>query len=316
MRLRSGIAAAIVGAVLGHGGGAAVAAEITVVASIKPVHSLVAGVMQGVGEPALLVKAGRSPHDYSMRPSEARALADADLVFWIGPQLEAFMARSIEALAGDARVVALSEAEGVQRLATREGGVWTERGATGPLEEGDGGHERAEFDMHLWLDPHNAQAMVDAIVAALSGADPGNAAAYQQNGAALRDRLKLLDGALEQQLAPVRDRPYVVFHDAYQSFERRYGLNVVGAITVDPKRRPGGRRLRAIRDQLAALEAACVFAEPQFEPVLVDTVIEGTSARKGVLDPLGSDLAPGPDQYFELIANLANSLVDCLAPSR
>lgn len=108
----------------------------------------------------------------------------------------------------------------------------------------------------------------------------------------------------------------MVFHDAYQSFERRYGLNVVGAITVDPKRRPGGRRLRAIRDQLAALEAACVFAEPQFEPVLVDTVIEGTSARKGVLDPLGSDLAPGPDQYFELIANLANSLVDCLAPSR
>jgi zinc transport system substrate-binding protein len=293
----------------------AAAAEPQVVASIRPIHSLVAGVMQGVGEPALLLSGATSPHDYSLRPSDARALENADVVFWVGDGLEAFLAKPLDALAGDARIVALSNAEGVALLPTRAGGIW-EEGAHGEHEDADEAHaeehEHGGHDMHLWLDPRNAAAMVDAIVATLAAVDPADGARYQANGRELRQRLAVLDEALSEQLAPVADRPFVVFHDAYRYFVRRYGLDEVGAITIDPQRRPGAQRLTEIRARLQELGAACVFAEPQFEPALVDTVIEGSAARKGVLDPLGATLAAGPDQYFELLDGLAGALVACL----
>ena len=167
--------------------------------------------------------------------------------------------------------------------------------------------------MHLWLDPHNATAMVAAIVAALDAADPAHAAIYDANGQQLAARLEQLDRALEARLAAVGERPFVVFHDGYQYLEQRYGLNAVGSITVDPQRRPGAQRLRELRAKVEQLQVACVFAEPQFEPALVDTVIEGTGAKKGVLDPLGAGLAAGPQHYFELLNRLADALVDCLA---
>jgi zinc transport system substrate-binding protein len=228
----------------------------------------------------------------------------------------------------------LSEAAGVELLPTREAGMWEPHAHEEPPEakhaEGehadaadavheDGeqhAHEHGQLDMHLWLDPANAQAMVDAIVAALSAADPDNAGAYQGNGRQLRAQLVELDRSVRSRLLPVRDRPFVVFHDAYQYLENRYGLNAAGAISVDPGRRPGARRLSEIQRRLEQLDAACVFAEPQFEPALVDTVIEGTSAKKGVLDPLGVDLDAGPDQYFLLIDRLANSLHDCLGAAK
>jgi zinc transport system substrate-binding protein len=333
------------------GGQPAGADETGVVASIKPVHSLVAGVMQGVGEPVLLVEGASSPHSYQLRPSKARALDQARVVFWIGEGLETFLVKPLAALSSDATIVALSEAAGVELLATREGGMWqahehdehveAERAdAAHPEDRGHvedeqaekahaqdeerlddsqaAGHEDGEehahgrFDLHLWLDPRNAQAMVDAIVAALSATDPDNAASYQSNGDRLRGELQQLDASVRTRLQPVRDRPFVVFHDAYHYIEDRYGLNALGSISVDPGRRPGARRLGEIQERLEELDAACVFAEPQFEPTLVDTVIEGTSARKGVLDPLGADLDAGPDQYFRLIDRLADSLLDCL----
>jgi zinc transport system substrate-binding protein len=285
--------------------------EIAVVASIKPVHSLATAVMQGVGAPALLVKGASSPHDYSLRPSDARALDYAQVVFWVGDGLETFLGKPLAALASDATIVALSETEGIELLATREGGIWAEH------EQGEGdepGH--GQFDMHLWLDPRVADAMVGAIVAALSAADPGHAAVYLSNGNALRARLRELDQSLAVRLEPIADRPFVVFHDAYQYLEKRYGLNAVGALAVDPRRRPGAQRLGAIRDRLQELDAACVFAEPQFEPTLVDTVIEGTGASKGVLDPLGAALDAGADQYFQLMDALAAALAGCLSAAR
>jgi zinc transport system substrate-binding protein len=291
------------------GGGALAPAQAeppTVVASIKPIQSLVAGVMQGAGVPQLLIKGLASPHAYSLRPSEARALSEADLVFWVGPELETFMVKPLAALAAEVKAVALAMAPGVERLPTRAGGMWE--------ADADDAHDAAHLrsDMHVWLDPRNAEAMVDAIVGALSSAAPERAATWRANGARLRSELDQLDRGLEARLAPVRDRPFVVFHDGYQYFEHRYRLNAVGAITVDPERRPGAQRLRAIQARLGALEAACVFAEPQFEPALVDTLLEGTKARKGVLDPLGAALDAGPDQYFQLLDGLAASLVDCL----
>jgi zinc transport system substrate-binding protein len=294
------------------------AEEVHVVASIKPVHSLVAGVMQGIGAPTLLVKGASSPHSYSMRPSEARALEEGDVVFWVGGGLESFLVKPLQALAGGAVVVALSEAEGVQLLPTREGGMWGEHEHEEHGEEGHAEHEHGDehahgqFDMHLWLDPDNAEAMVGAIVAVLSEADPDNAAIYQSNGSRLRARIEQLDESLNARLEPVRDRPFVVFHDAYQYFENRYDLEGIGSIAVDPGRRPGAQRLQEIRHRLEELDAACVFAEPQFEPALVDTVIEGTSANKGVLDPLGANLAADPEQYFRVMNGLADSLIDCL----
>lgn len=310
------------------------AAESGVVASIKPVHSLAAGVMQGVGEPLLLIEGASSPHSYSLRPSEALAISQARVVLWIGEGLETSLAKSFEALSATALVVALSEAKGVHLLPARPGGLWQEPEdePQSPQDDGEGqrhaqpandgdarredhAQEHGRVDLHVWLDPHNAVAMVEAIVAALSQADPANASTYRENGDQLGQRLQLLDETLKVELAAVADRPFVVFHDAYQYFEKRYGLNALGAIAVDPGRRPGARRLAAIRDRLVELNAACVFAEPQFEPALVETVIEGTRARKGVLDPLGADLAPGPDHYFQLMTGLADSLVECLGPA-
>jgi zinc transport system substrate-binding protein len=170
--------------------------------------------------------------------------------------------------------------------------------------------------MHIWLDPANAKALAAAIATALGEADPSNASAYQANAERLRQQLDELDRSLRERLAAVTDRPYIVFHDAYQYFEHRYGVNAVGAITINPTVRPSARRLGEIQARLRKLDAACVFAEPQFEPTLVDTVIEGTSARTGVLDPLGAALDAGPDQYFQLMNGLADALVDCLGTAR
>jgi zinc transport system substrate-binding protein len=307
---------------------AAAAAPPEVVVSIKPLHSLVAGVMQGVGEPVLLVKSFGSEHSYSLRPSEARALEQAEAVFWIGETMETFLIKPLQALPTGARVVALGEAPGLTLLAAREGGMWERHaepgedaghaeehaGHDGEGEDADGGHGHAHggADTHVWLDPANAKVLVAAVATALAEADPANAQVYQRNVAEVQQRLDVLDQALRRRLAAVADRPFVVFHDAYQYFERRYGLRAVGALTINPTQRPGAQRLLEIRARLAELNAACVFAEPQFEPALVDTVIEGSTARKGVLDPLGASLEAGPDQYFALLDGLADSLVACL----
>jgi zinc transport system substrate-binding protein len=321
---------------------------LKIIASIKPIHSLVAGVMEGVGETVLLVKGFGSEHSYSLRPSEARALEKAAIVFWVGKTMETFLIKPLETLAGNARVVELSEVPGLVLLPTREGGLWEaheqavaegESGEHPEEEQAEGRHERegdhaeagaghrdahdeavdhahGRTDMHVWLDPDNATVLVDAIVSVLSEADPQNASRYRTNGAGLQRRLADLDRSLEQRLRPVGDRPYVVFHDAYQYFENRYGLTAVGAITINPTQRPGVERIQAIRERLQQLDAACVFAEPQFEPSIVDTVTEGTSARKGVLDPLGAALEAGSEQYFQLLDGLANSLVECLGPAK
>lgn len=288
-----------------------------VVASIKPVHSLVSAVMAGVGAPALIVQGGGSPHTYALKPSEARALQQADVVFWIGPALEAFLERPVETLGTDATIVTLGDSDGLTKLAFREGG---------PFEAHD--HEKAEHhhgeaaqeeghghggtDMHLWLDPENAKVMAGRIAAALAAADPDHAATYAANAEALQARLDALKAEIADELAPVRDRPFVVFHDAYRYFENRFGVTAVGSITVSPEAAPGAQRLLDIHDKIGRLGAACVFAEPQFEPKLIAVVTEGTDARAGVLDPLGAELADGPDLYFELIRAMATSLKQCL----
>jgi zinc transport system substrate-binding protein len=279
-----------------------------VVASILPVHSLVAGVMGDIAKPYLLLKGGASPHSTALKPSDARALQRARLVFWVGAEMERFLIRPLGRLARKARKVALMEAKGVRLPPVRVGGVW---GRRGPAPAGHG--ERAgTHDPHIWLDPRNATAMVAAIVTALAQADPDNAAAYRANGRKLAAKLAALDRELDDTLAPVRGVPFVVFHDAYQYFEQHYRLNAVGAVTLDPGRPPGARRLSAIRAAIRERGARCVFVEPQFRPTLVRTAREGTTARAAILDPLGAAIKPGPEAYFTLMRRLAASLARCL----
>lgn len=306
-----------------------------VVVSVKPIHSLVAAVMQGVGEPKLIVEGAASPHTYSMKPSNARSLEKADVIFWVGENLETFLQKPLEALGKKATIVELADAPGIEKLKLREGGTFEaheheedghddhaghdhaadkhDHGKQEHAEHADHDeHEHGGFDMHLWLDPGNAKAMVKAIQASLIKADPEHVAIYNRNASELAKKIDALDKDITTDLAPVKAKPLVVFHDAYQYFEHHYGINVVGSITVSPETAPGAERLSAIHKKLASLNAVCVFAEPQFQPKLIDVVTAGTKAKSGILDPEGATLKEGPELYFTLMRNISKSLIDCL----
>ncbi|MBB5534889.1 zinc ABC transporter substrate-binding protein ZnuA [Rhizobium giardinii] len=304
--------------------GSAHAEVPNVVVSIKPIHSLVASIMQGLGEPALIVEGAASPHTYSMKPSNASALENANIVFWVGHGLEAFLEKPLESLGSGAKIVELDDAPGLEKLKFREGGAFeahddgdeheasAEGGEDHAHEEGRH-HEEGEFDMHLWLDPANAKAMAAEIEKTLAAADPDNAATYKSNLDALNMRLDALDKTLTETVAPIKDKPFIVFHDAYQYFEHRYHVKVAGSITVSPEVLPGAERLSEIHAKIVELGATCVFAEPQFEPKLVNVVLEGTPAKPGTLDPEAATLEAGPDLYFQLMQGIGTSLKTCLS---
>ena len=263
-----------------------------IVASIKPVHSLVAGVTQGItGAPYLLVRGYASPHAFTLRPSEAGALASAKLVFWIGPGMERFLVRPLAALAAGARIVPLSEAAGVKRLRLPGAGA---------------------YDPHIWLDPGNAKAMVRAIAAGLSAADPGNAGRYRANAERLQGRLGRLDAEIDRSVEPVRSAPYVVLHDAYRYFARAYRLNQVAAATRGAQSRPGARQMILVRKRLRRTGARCLFREPGAAPGLAATLVRGTDARIAVLDPIGANIKPGGDAYFTIMRRMARDFRNCL----
>lgn len=282
-----------------------------VVVTVKPLHSLVSGVMQGVGEPYLLVRGAANPHAFALRPSDAKALSGAELVVWAGPGVETFLEKPLSTLARDAEVVTLVKEPSVRVLPVRKGGAWE-------AHDHDHAHEDrpdAELgsDGHVWLDPLNAKAITDLIAARLSALDPARAPAYQANAARQKQAIDALDAELRAALTPLKDRPFIVFHDAYHYLEDRYGLNAAGAITVSPDQPPGAARLSALRERINQAGAVCIFAEPQFEPALVRTLAQGTKARTGVLDPEGANIPDGPDLYGQLMRFNLRSLVDCLS---
>lgn len=287
-----------------------------VVASIKPVHSLVAAVMAGIGEPTLLVRGAASPHTYALKPSDAAALESADLVFWTGHGMELFLGDALGTLSSQAEIVELADAPGITLLPVREGGAFEahDHEAEGEHDHAhdEHEHEHAEGDMHFWLDPDNAKLMVTQIAAALSAADPANATAYTANAQTELAALDALAAELTATLAPVQGKPFIVFHDAYQYFEKRFGLTLAGSITVSPETTPGAARIDQLKAKLAELGATCVFAEPNFQPTIINAIIEGSPAKAGVLDPEGGALTEGPDLYPTLLRGLATSLANCL----
>jgi len=281
-----------------------------VVTSIKPIDDLVRAVMEGVGEPVRLIPPGSSPHTYALKPSERMAAEQADVLFWIGPEVETALAKVTKTLRPSTRIITLSNVPDIELLPARTGGDW-ERKRPAPQKHGEHDHG-GSFDGHLWLSPANASMIVRTAATILSAADPEHAAQYAANAEKAIRRLEALDKQLRTKLAPVAAKPFIVFHDAYQYFEHAYGLRAVGSILVSPEAMAGAKRVAEMRAKINSLGAACVFAEPQFEPRLVQTLIEGTPARAGTLDPLGAKLPSGMEGYEQLLRNLADSLSACL----
>lgn len=289
-----------------------------VIASIVPVHSIVASVMGDVGTPELLLSGKNSEHTASLSPQQLQDLGKADVVFMIGSGLEHKLAQvSGGEAVGGKQFLSLSEAPGIRTLPVRQGGAFEiheeHEGEEHEGEEHDGDDEAIlKFDPHVWLDPENAKAMARAVAAGLSRVDAGNAKTYEANAAAFVASLDQLMADITAETKPAQGKPFVVFHDAYQYFEKRFGLTAVGSIADVSASAPSARRLNEIRSKLEETKALCVFREPQFDAKYVTVVLEGSKAKAGVLDPIGDGITPGPKAYAELLAKLAVGAKDCL----
>lgn len=305
-----GVARALLAGGLLLGLAAGAAQDLSVVVTIKPLHALVAQVMAGAGTPQLLVQGAGSAHTYALKPSDAAKLNQADIFFRMSEVMEPFTAKVAKSLPKRVQVVTLQDTPGLELLPRRTGSTFEDEHS----HENDHGHEHAHatIDGHAWLDPVNAKLMADRIAQALSAKEPAKAAVYRANADALKAKLDALSAELARDLAPIAGKPFVVFHDGLQYFERRYGLKAVGSIAVSPEVAPSAKRLSTLRKRVASLGAGCVFAEPQFNTRLPDNLVEGTRARTGTVDPEGAKIEPGPDLYFALLRNLAKDLRACL----
>ncbi len=277
-----------------------------VVTDIPPVHALVAQVMGDLGTPTLLLTKGASEHDFQLRPSQAQALSDAGLVVWIGPELTPWLDRALAGL-GDAPSLPLLDAPETGRRTFSADGAHMH-------DDHDDHAEASDADPHAWLDPANAKIWLDLIAAKLAQLDPENAATYTANAAQAQTRIDALDARIASQLAPVKDRPVVVYHDAYGYFAAHYGLQIIGSVALGDATAPGAAKLSALQGTLASGQATCLFPEAQHDPALALQLAEGTPLRLGAaLDPVGSTLPPGPNAYDALITGLATAITDCLA---
>lgn len=282
--------------------GPAMAEPPKVAASIPPVHSVVAMVTGEVTSPALLIPGDASPHDHALRPSEARALSEAEIVVWMGEGLESPLAGPIATLGQNAQVLTLLDLSG-ESLLPLSGDQDDEHGH---------GHDHGDVDPHAWLDPLIATAWLGPIAEALAAHDPENAATYRANAAAAAEALAALTERIGARLAPVRDRDYVVLHDAYRYFERRFGLARADAVKEADAASPGARHISGVLATLSSLDRPCLFAEPQEDRALAERLAGEGGARLGRLDPVGQELDPGPGLYPALIENMADAFLACL----
>ncbi len=326
-------------AAMGMTAGAVMAETPRVVADVAPVQSLVAQVMQGVGAPSLLVPQGVSPHGYTMRPSEAQALQAADVVFWIGPMLTPGLDETFDTLAPEAIKVALVEAEEMTLLEFREKAIFEEHAHEQEHEahedhghddhddheehghddhddhaehgDDDHGHDHAGgMDPHVWLDPENGRAMLAAIAETLAEVDPENAATYRANAEAARGELATLIADVNAELGPVRERAFVVFHDAYHYFENRFGLTGAGALLKGDAEAPSASRLKEIAHIMEERGVVCVFSEPQFNAKIIRTI--AGDAKVAELDPIGVAEEVGPGLYGAVLGRMADAFAGCL----
>jgi zinc transport system substrate-binding protein len=290
-------------------------AEVKVVTSIKPIHSLVSYVMDGVGKPDVIVDGYNSPHGFSLKPSHAKMLENADLVVWVGEDLEAFLEKPLSTIAKKAKNIEVMDLKGIRKLDFREKNIFEEHDGhdehKDEHKEHDGheGHAHGEHDPHVWLDPMNVKVIIKEITKQLVQLDSKNSSVYKSNSKkALTDIDKLIKNIKKDLNKNLR---FVVFHDAYQYFENRFGIQVLGALTVNTDVMPGAEQLSKIREVIEHEKVNCLFSEPQFNPSIIKSIAKDTDVKIGVLDPLGAKLDKGKNLYFDLLNNMASSFKGC-----
>ena len=309
-------------------------ADVKVVTSIKPLHSLASYLMDGVGKPDLIVDGYASPHGFSMKPSHAKMLQNADLIFWVGEGMENFLEKPLNSIAKKAEKIELMETKGLQVLKFRERNIFDEHDHDdhddhakkeddhddhdhddhGKKEEHDDhddheGHNHGEYDAHIWLDPINAKVILFEMSKHLIELDAKNESVYRDNLSKAYNEIdkltKDVTAELDQSVASI------VFHDAYQYFEKRFNINILGAFTVNTDVMPGAEQLAEIREIIEHDKVSCVFSEPQFNPDIIKAVAKDMNIKTGVIDPLGATLDSGKDLYFKLIRNMSASFKGC-----
>ena len=292
-------------------------AETKVVASIKPLHSLISYVMDGVGTPDIIIDGSSSPHTFQLTPSHASMLQEADIVFWIGEDLESFLETPLDSIAKNAKRVTLMDSNEIDLLKFREKNVFDDHDEHGDEHDEHGdehddhhdGHAHGEFDIHFWLDPEIAKTIVSIVARELSEIDAANKSTYEANA---KKAINDLDTLIAETRSKINsDATYIVFHDAYQYFEKRFDIEVIGALTVNPEVLPGAKQLAEIREVIEHEKVNCLFSEPQFNPSIAKTIAQDTGVKASVLDPLGAELNPGKDLYFDLIGDMASSFESC-----
>jgi len=292
--------------------GVSVADTPRVAVDIAPVHSLVARVMDGVDTPALIIAAGASPHEYSLRPSEAAALQKADVIFWIGPELTPWLDKALSTLAHDAVQVSFINAEGTILLPYRESALF-ERHDHDDDHDDHADHDQHPMDPHLWLSPENGIVWMNMIAEVLAEADPTNAATYRANAVAGQKELINLQTNINTILAPHRGKNFITFHDGFQYFEDHFNFPAMGAIALSDASQPGPARLAAIRERIANESISCVLSEPQYQSGIITAVTGEIEVNIGVVDAVGYRLELGRDLYPQLLRDLAEALAECLA---
>jgi len=277
-----------------------------VVADITPIYSLAARVMDGVGVPSLIIQHGASPHGYLLRPSAAVALEKADLVFWVTEGLTPWLKSRLETLAGKAHVIKLMEVDGAVRLSFRQGATFANHDDHQSYDE-----HKDYVDPHGWLDPENGKIWLDVIASELSEIDPANAGIYAQNAAVGKAEISEVAAQIDSTLASVRGVNFIVFHDAYQYFEKRFGISASGSILLGDASAPSPARIAKIRAKVAELGISCVFSEPQYSPGLVTSVVGDADIRRGTIDSLGAELELGIAFYTKLLESIAKEIAAC-----
>ncbi|KFF72940.1 zinc ABC transporter substrate-binding protein [Pectobacterium brasiliense] len=301
------------------------AASAAVITSIRPLGFIASAIADGVTPTEVLLPDGASPHDYALRPSDVQRLQSAELVIWVGPEMEAFLGKPLAKISSEKQIT-LSALPAIKSGLEKEAGhdhkddheqAHDDHGkghdhSHAAHDDGDDGHHHGEYNMHIWLSPEMAKQAAIAIHAKLLELMPQNKDKLDANLLYFTDKIGQADEKIVKMLAPVQGKGYFVFHDAYGYFEKHYGLSPLGHFTVNPEIQPGAQRLHQIRTQLVEHKAVCVFAEPQFRPAVINAVAKGTGVRSGVLDPLGSNIALGRDSYADFLLQLSNQYVSCL----
>ncbi|MCS3835201.1 zinc transport system substrate-binding protein [Aeromonas veronii] len=290
---------------------------IEVLTTIKPLGFIAAAITDGVSEPKVLLPTGASPHDFSLRPSDIRGINSADLVVWVGPELEGFMAKP---LANHPHALALTQVEGMPlfNYATQDSHDSHDHDdhdhaahEYGDHDEGHEGHHHEGVDPHIWLGPTQAKVIAKAIASELGKLDPANQARYDANLAAFDTKVDAKDKVIAGQMKAVNEKGYFVFHEAYGYWERHYGMSSKGHFTVSPERRPGAKTLVDIRKALEEKQASCIYAEPQFSPAVIESVARNTGAKVLLLDEVGEQVPLGPDGYPQFMQQLADAFAQC-----